>query len=82
MRMNRLHQRIASQPGHAAASMGAYHPVADQPMTMPVVRVTFLPGGASFEEMTPVYGAGYEHAPLPGAPAARFDQQLAQAGRP
>ena len=80
--MSRLHARIARQPGNSAAAMGAYHPAGNQPMTMPMTRVTFLPGGASFEELTPIYGAGYEHAPLPGAPAARFDQQLAMAGRP
>ena len=74
-------RRIARQPAAAQAAMGAYHPVADQPSAMPVVRVVFGDQGAIVEEMVPLYLAGArQNAPLPAAWAAPFDQQLAAAG--
>lgn len=52
MTATKLHNRITTQAGQHAASMGAYHPwgTADTPVSWPGFRITYTPVGAMFEQ--------------------------------
>lgn len=81
--MSRLHSRIASQAGAAAAAAGEMHPAVngDTPMTMPMVGVFFGGGGAWTEQMAPMVAAR-GGAPIPATGPGRYGQvHIAGGGR-
>lgn len=73
------HERIAAQPGNHAKHMGAYHPVAPQPMTMPLSIVEMTADGISVTEAVPLVAA--DGAPYPATAPGEWNQIHAY-GRP
>lgn len=80
--MSKLHRRIASQAGAAAAGAGEHHPAgtADTPMVMPMAHVLFTGGGVQVQHMVPLITAN--GAMIPATAPGRFGQvAIAGGGR-
>ena len=76
-----LAHRIRGVGSNTAQAMAGYHPAGNQntPMAMPIAQVIVTTGGASVDELTPIYAA--DGAPIPATAPGSWGQLVA-AGRP